>query len=55
MKLIMTKTNDTENKDLQKKLEAIIDRARAQNKVLNKVLEEIKSGKQVLKKKNENQ
>lgn len=51
----MTKTINKDNEDLQKKLEVIIDRARAQNRLLNKVLEEIKSGKQVLKKANENQ
>ncbi len=51
----MSKIIEENNKDLQKKLERIIDRAKAQNRLLNKLLEEINSGKPALKKTNENQ
>jgi len=46
----MAKTTDENNEDLQKKLERIIDRAKAQNRFLNKLLEEINSGKSKTKK-----
>ena len=45
----MAKTTEENNEDLQKKLEVIINRAKAQNRLLNKLLEEINSGKPVSK------
>ncbi len=51
----MSKIIEENNKDLQKKLERIIDRAKAQNRLLNKILEEINSVKPVSKKINNKQ
>ena len=41
----MAKTTEYNNEDLQKRLDNIIDRAKAQNRLLNKLIEEIKSEK----------
>ncbi len=51
----MSKITTENNKDLQKKLERIIERAKAQNRLLNKLLKEINSGKPVSKKINNKQ
>ena len=51
----MAKTTEENNEDLQKKLEVIINRAKAQNRLLNKLLEEINLGKPALKKINKKQ
>ena len=51
----MTKKTDGNNEDLQKKLDKIIDRTKAQNRLLNKLLEDINSGKPVSKEINEKQ
>ena len=51
----MTKLPEVNNKDLQKRLEEIIDRTKAQNSLLNKLLEEIEKDKPVSKKINKNQ
>jgi len=51
----MAKTTEENNEDLQKKLEVIINRTKAQNRLLNKLLEEINSGKSVSNKINKKQ
>lgn len=51
----MTKRTEENNEDFQKKLEEIIDRAKAQNRLLNNMLEDIKSRENVSKKINKKQ
>ena len=51
----MTKPTEQNNEDFQKKLDSIIDRTKAQNRLLKKIIEEINSGKPELKKINKKQ
>lgn len=46
----MAKTKEKNSEDLLKRLEEIIDRTRAQNRLLNKLLEDIGTKKPVSKK-----
>ena len=51
----MAKTTIENNEELQKKLDGIIERTKAQNRILNKILNEINKEQQILQRINNSQ